>query len=253
MPTRFMDQGDIGLTPTMMLRQQHQSSPFYQMATTDTFPGQLAAPPAAAPPAAAPSGMPPLPPSLAQPPAPSSPAPATPAPGATPAPAPAPGSTATTPPPLSYDQAFNNFKDFIGYDFAFDEAMRALSHQYASGGAYLSGAAGKAFQDRAAQIATQMAAFPYLNYLGGQQAMGAQAGSALAGVGSNFGSTAAGMGQNYANSASAINAGMGGAIQGGANALSNAAIANGVANANLWSGVGSALGTLGSSFINPGP
>lgn len=200
---------------------------------------------AAVAPPAPPPGMPAPPPSIATP----TPAPA-PAPGGT-APAPAPGAPAATP-ALSYDDAFNNFKDFIGYDFAYDEMMRALNHGYAASGQLQSGAAAKGIAEHIANLATQAAAFPYLNYLTGQQAMGAQSASALAGVGSNFGSTAAGMGQNYANSAGNINAGMGGAIQNGANALGNQAIVNGVANANMWSGVGSALGNLGSSLMQPG-
>lgn len=153
---------------------------------------------------------------------------------------------------MSYDQAFGNFQDFIGYDFAVEQAMNALNHQYAAAGQLQSGAAAKGIADYVINMAQQMAAFPYLNYLTGQQAMGAQSASALAGVGSNFGGTAAGMGQNYANSVGNINAGMGGAIQNGANALGNQAIVGGIANANMWSGVGSALGNLGSSLMQPG-
>lgn len=206
-------------------------------------PGMSGAPSGMPPP---PPGMPAPPPSIAPPPV-ATPSPSTPAPAPPPA-TPAPAAT----PALSYDDAFNNFKDFIGYDFAYDEMMRALNHGYAASGQLQSGAAAKGIAEHVANLATQSAAFPYLNYLTGQQAMGAQSASALAGVGSNFGGTAAGMGQNYANSVGNINAGMGGAIQSGANALSNQAIIGGVANANMWSGVGSALGNLGSSLMQPG-
>jgi hypothetical protein len=78
---------------------------------------------------------------------------------------------------------------------------------------------------------------PYMGLLSGQQNVGAQAGSAVAGVGSSFGNTAAN-----------INAGMGNAIGNGADALSNAALLRGQNSANMWGSVGNALGGLASSF-----
>jgi hypothetical protein len=184
---------------------------------------------------------------------PSAPIPATggvpaPTPG-TPTPTPTPGTPAAT--PIDYNAAFDNFKNFIGYDFALKQAMDALNNQYAAHGQLQSGAAAKGIADYATQMAQQGAAFPYLNYLSGQQAMGAGAASSIAGVGSNFGATAAGLGQNYGNAVTGINAGMGGAIQNGANGTANGAILGGLANAGMWNNVGSALGNLGSSIFAP--
>lgn len=220
---------DFALSPLQMRQAEYgQVTPGYPSAPMGAAPA--AAPSTPAPPA----GMPPLPPSLGG--SPSAPAPAPTAP----APTPTPGNTQSpsVTPESAYD-AFQAFKDSAGYQFAVDEAMRALNHGYAAGGQLQSGAAAKGIADYVQNMALQNYFFPYMNYLGGQQAMGAQSGAAIAGVGSNFGNTAAN-----------INANMGGAIQSGANALSNAAIANGVANANLWSGVGSSLGTIGSNLMN---
>jgi len=237
---------DLALTPLQMrlAEQRTYTVPTVSQSVIDAAGGSSSAP-------APPPGMPPLPPTLGGSP---TPAPgATPTPGATPpAATPPPAAPApVAPAPMGYDQAFQNFQDFIGYDFAVEQAMNALNNQYAAAGQLQSGAAAKGIADYVINMSQQMAAFPYLNYLTGQQAMGAQSASALAGVGSNFGGTAAGMGQGYANSVGNINAGMGGAIQSGANSASNAAIVNGIANANMWSGVGNALGKLGSSLIKP--
>lgn len=218
---------DLALTPMQMNQAQYNPiSPGFSSGTIAPAPYQTNPVASQVP---LPPGMPP-PPGASSPTAPTS--------GGTTTTTP-PAASPTTPAAPNYQDAFNNFKDFIGYDFALKEAMKALNHQYAAAGQLQSGAAAKGIADYAINMAQQMAAFPYLNYLGGQQNMGAQAGSAVAGVGSNFGNTAAN-----------INANMGGAIQSGANANSNAAIVNGIANANMWSGVGSALGNLGSSFIN---
>jgi hypothetical protein len=168
-----------------------------------------------------------------------------PAPGGTTTPAPATGGAtppATTPAaPIDYNAAFDNFKNFIGYDFALKQAMDALNHQYAAAGQLQSGAAAKGIADYAANIAQQGAAFPYLNYLSGQQAMGAGAASSIAGVGQNFG-----------NAVTGINGQTGSIIQNGANSAANGQIIGGLANAGMWNNVGSALGNLGSSIFAPG-
>lgn len=159
-------------------------------------------------------------------------------PGVTPPAATTPGTPATT--PTSAYNAFTSFADSAGMKFAMEQAMKALNEQYAAHGQLQSGAAAKGISDYAQNMALQNYFFPYMNLLQGQQNMGAQAGSAIAGVGSNFGNTAAG-----------INGQIGGAIQNGADALSNGAILNGSANAGMWGNIGSALGNLGSSILQP--
>lgn len=168
-------------------------------------------------------------------------------PATTPAPTPLPATGGTTPAPVTptpapidYNAAFDNFKNFIGYDFALKQAMDALNNQYAAHGQLQSGAAAKGIADYATQMAQQGAAFPYLNYLSGQQAMGAGAASSIAGVGQNFG-----------NAVTGINGQTGNVIQNGANSTANGQIIGGLANAGMWNNVGSALGNLGSSIFAP--
>jgi hypothetical protein len=151
-------------------------------------------------------------------------------------PAATPATPATT--PTSAYNAFTDFADSAGMKFAMEQAMKALNEQYAAHGQLQSGAAAKGISDYAQNMALQNYFFPYMNYLSGQQAMGAQSGAAIAGVGSNFGNTAAN-----------INGQMGSAIQNGANATSNGAIMGGYNNAGMWNNIGSALGNLGSSIV----
>lgn len=134
--------------------------------------------------------------------------------------------------------AFEQFANSAGMQFQLDQGADMINNRYAGAGALQSGAAMKALQDYGQQTAIQNYFMPYMGLLGGQQAVGAGAASSIAGVGTNFGNTAAN-----------INAGMGANIQSGANAASNAALLKGQANANMWSGIGSALGGLGSSFM----
>lgn len=151
--------------------------------------------------------------------------------GGTPTPAPAH-------PMTPQEQAFNTFANSAGMQFALQQMENAVNNGYAARGTLQSGAAEKALQDRAAQIGIQDYFMPYMNLLGGQQSVGAQAGSSVAGVGSNF-----------ANTAADINAGMGSTIANGAAGDANAALARGLAGANLGSAIGSGLGTLASSFV----
>lgn len=200
-------------------------------------------------------GLPTIPPVLHPGPVPArapGPAPA-PAPShpAAPPPAPAPASA----PPVAPLSAINNFANSAGMQFALQQGANALNNLYAAHGEIQSGAAAKALQNFGQQTALQDYFMPYMNYLTGQQAMGAQAASSLAGVGSSFGNTAGGMGQNFANTATGINQNMGNALSNGAtnigNANANQAIIGGLANANLGSAIGSGLGSLGSSFFAP--
>lgn len=122
--------------------------------------------------------------------------------------------------------AYDIFKNSIGYQNTMDEAMRGVNSLYAGAGTIKSGAAIKAAQDRAANIA-QGTLGNYLGYLGNQQGLGMSAGSALAGVG-----------QNYANS-------MGNIYSQKADAVGNAALTN-AANIN------SLVGTLGAGIFKYG-
>lgn len=211
--------------------------------TSSSAPGQVAG--AGANTIGGGTSAPPPAPALGTTPASSPPAAPPPATGGTPAP--------SAPPvdPVTAQQAFQTFLDSAGYQFTLGEAMNSINHAAAGGGWLQSGAALKALQDRAADVALQGYFMPYMGMLGGQQALGAQAASSIAGVGSNFTNSAANINNAYGSNSAAISGNMGNALQSGANATSNAAIAAGMANANLWSGVGSTLGNLASSFINP--
>jgi hypothetical protein len=167
-------------------------------------------------------------------------APAAPAPAPTPTAAPAPATshgTAATPGATSPTQALNNFANSAGMQFQLQQGTNALNNLYAGRGMVQSGAAMKGISNYAQDTALNRYFMPYMGLLGGQQNVGAQAGSAVAGVGSSFGNTAAN-----------INANMGNAIGNGADALSNAALIRGQNGASMWGSIGSALGNLGSSF-----
>lgn len=140
---------------------------------------------------------------------------------------------------LSPTDAFNAFANSAGMQFQLKQGENAIQNNYADKGALQSGAAMKALQSYGQSTALQNYFMPYLSMLGGIANRGAQAGAAVAGVGSSFGNTAAN-----------INAQMGGAIQNGADATGNAALVRGANNANIFSGLGTTLGNLGSSFFS---
>jgi hypothetical protein len=170
---------------------------------------------------------------------------------AAPAPAPAAAPAATPAGPIaprnrpgapsqttgSAQSALNNFANSAGMQFQLQQGTNALNNLYAARGMIQSGAAMKGISNYAQDTALNRYFMPYMGLLSGQQNVGAQAGSAVAGVGSGFGNTAAN-----------INAGMGNAIGNGADALSNAALLRGQNSANMWGSVGNALGGLASSF-----
>jgi hypothetical protein len=160
---------------------------------------------------------------------------ATPAPASTPTPTPAANAPATT--PATARSALNDFANSAGMQFQLQQGSNALNNLYAARGMVQSGAAMKGISNYAQDTALNRYFMPYMGLLSGQQNVGAQAGSAVAGVGSSFGNTAAN-----------INAGMGNAIGNGADALSNAALLRGQNSANMWGSVGNALGGLASSF-----
>jgi hypothetical protein len=138
------------------------------------------------------------------------------------------------------DSAFNNFANSAGMQFQLQQGTNALNNMYAGRGSLLSGAAMKGIQNYGQHTALNNYFLPYMGLLQGQQATGAQSGAAIAGVGSNFGNTV-----------SSIYGGQANAIQSGADAASNAALLKGQANAGLYNTLGSSLGNLASSFIQP--
>jgi hypothetical protein len=140
--------------------------------------------------------------------------------------------------PITAQNAFNNFANSAGMQFQLQQGSNALNNLYAGHGSLQSGAAAKALQNYGQQTALNNYFLPYLNLLGGQQAVGAQSGSAIAGVGSNFGNTVSNIYGQQSN-----------AIQNAADAASNAALLRGQANSNLYSGIASGLGGLASSFV----
>lgn len=133
--------------------------------------------------------------------------------------------------------AMENFANSAGMQFQLKQGTNALQNSAAARGMLQSGATLKGLQDYGQQMALNNYFMPYMGLLGGQQATGAGAASSVAGVG-----------QNFVNTAANVMGHQSGAIQSGANALSNSAIARGVAGANMWSGIGSALGGIASSF-----
>ncbi len=156
---------------------------------------------------------------------------------------------ASAAPAMTPQQAMEQFANSAGMQFQMAQGANAINNLYAAKGALQSGSAMKALQDYGQNTALQNYFMPYMSMLNGQQAMGAQAGSSIAGVGSSFGNTAAGINSGYGNAATAINGQIGGAYQNSADAAANAAIASGAGQAQLWGAVGSGLGTLGSSFV----
>jgi hypothetical protein len=151
---------------------------------------------------------------------------------------PAPTPAITQP---SATDALNNFANSAGMQFQLQQGANALNNMYAAHGALQSGAAMKAIQGFGQQTALNNYFMPYMGLLGQQQGVGAGAASSIAGVGQNFGNTAAN-----------INSSMGNSIQGGADAAANAALLRGQNSANMWGSIGSALGSLGSSFFPHG-
>lgn len=137
--------------------------------------------------------------------------------------------------------AFNNFANSAGMQFQLQQGENAINNGYAAKGQIQSGAAMKALQNYGQNTALNNYFLPYMGLLQGQQAVGAQSGSAIAGVGSNFGNTVSNIYGQQSN-----------AIQNGADAQSNAALLRGQANSNMYNSIGGALGGFASSFFPSG-
>lgn len=134
---------------------------------------------------------------------------------------------AMTSPQADYNNAFNNYRNSTGYQFRFNEGMRAID---AAAPVLNSGARFKALQNYGQNIASNEFG-NYLGQLANQQGVGLSGASAQAGVG-----------QNYVNTVSANNNSAG-------SAAANAALMRGQATSNMWGGIANGLGGLfGSSF-----
>lgn len=137
--------------------------------------------------------------------------------------------TGTTPGQTPYQNAFQNYLNSTGYQFQVDQGNKQITQGYAAKGALQSGSALQALQTYGQNTATGFFK-DYLGLLGNQQGVGLSGASAIAGVG-----------QNYANSVSANNNNAG-------SAAANAYLAQGNANANMWGGIGGAVGGLANAF-----
>lgn len=106
--------------------------------------------------------------------------------------------------PAPQADPFEKFRNSTGYQFRLGEAMDQVNSGYAGAGVLQSGAAMKAIAQRAGQEADNTFG-QYAGLLQGQQAVGAGAASALAGVGQNFAnSVTASNNMNAANQANAL-------------------------------------------------
>ena len=136
------------------------------------------------------------------------------------------------PQPNALDQqraAFDQFRNSTGYQFRLNEGYDGLNSAYAGAGTLRSGAAGKAFQRYGQDYASNEFG-NYMGYLGNQQGVGLQAGSALAGVG-----------QSYANNVTALNGRQ-------ADNISNAAVARANNSNSMISGIASSFGNALGGF-----
>lgn len=127
----------------------------------------------------------------------------------------------------------NGYQQFVAspfYQNPLTEGYRALDHRLAASGMNESGAGLKA----ALRFGSDYGHGRMMDYIGlaqNQAGRGFGAASALAGVG-----------QNMVDNISANN-------RTSANALSNAAIVRGNANAQMWNGIGNELGSFASSYL----
>jgi hypothetical protein len=134
-------------------------------------------------------------------------------------PQPVPGGV-TVPRP-SARSAFDNYRGSTGYDFRFNEGVRALQSAFSRNRE--SGAADKAAMRFGQDIASDEFG-RYMDLLRGQSQLGLSGASALAGVGQNFGNT--------------VTAGN----QSAASAAANARLYSGNLAAQNWANIGSSFG-----------
>lgn len=135
--------------------------------------------------------------------------------------------------------AFDQFRNFTGYQFRLGEGMDAINSGFAGGGIYQSGARDKELMRFGQGIGSQEFG-NFMGYLSQQQGAGLQAAGAQAGVGVNYANSAAQL--NTANAYAQANA-----ANQQANALGNAALISG--NNNVF---GNVLGTVGGGLLGYG-
>lgn len=128
------------------------------------------------------------------------------------------------------NSAMNAFFTSPDYQFRQDEQMRALTARNAALGIQDSGAA----QRSALQLSGNLASGEFNNY--------ANRLSSLAGVGQTAAQNTAAQGQNFANS-------MGNVLGQNAQNLASSYATQGANNANLWSGIGGAVGAGVNQYI----
>jgi hypothetical protein len=126
--------------------------------------------------------------------------------------------------------AYDQFKNYTGYQYRLNEGQNAINSGYAAKGTLQSGAAMLALQKHGQDYASGEFG-NYMGYLTGQQQLGPGAANALGGVGTN-----------YANNAGNI------AMQNGNN-LANAAIARANNTNQMWSGIASGIGGIAGSMF----
>jgi hypothetical protein len=141
-----------------------------------------------------------------------------------------PGMTTPTVTQPSANAAYEQFKNYTGYQTRLNEANNAFNSAYAAKGTLQSGAA---LQDlsRMNQDYASGEFGNYMGYLGGQQQLGPGAANALGGVGTN-----------YANQAGNL------AMQNGNN-IANAAIARANNTNQMWSGIAGGIGGMAGSVF----
>jgi hypothetical protein len=138
----------------------------------------------------------------------------------------------TTPPitQATAQSAYDQFKNYTGYQYRLNEGQNAINSGYAAKGTLQSGAAMLALQKHGQDYASGEFG-NYMGYLTGQQQLGPGAANALGGVGTN-----------YANNAGNI------AMQNGQN-LANAAYARANNTNGLIQGVGGAIAGIGNQMF----
>jgi hypothetical protein len=146
---------------------------------------------------------------------------------------PAPVTPPMTTPPITQttaQSAYDQFKNYTGYQYRLNEGQNAINSGYAAKGTLQSGAAMLALQKHGQDYASGEFG-NYMGYLTGQQQLGPGAANALGGVGTN-----------YANNAGNI------AMQNGNN-LANAAIARANNKNQLYSGIAQGIGGIAGSMF----
>jgi hypothetical protein len=128
---------------------------------------------------------------------------------------------------------WDQFRNSTNYQFRLGEGQKLLDSQFATKGAFDSGAERKALLKYGQNFASNELS-NYMNLLAGQQNVGLSAGNAIMGVSTSAANAIAGQNTNAGNVAA------------------NAALTSGQANANMWGTVGQTAGQLGGVLFQYG-